>query len=46
MAGKQGRALRSLNVIASVSEAIHSAASGWMDCFVAIAPRNDEETAL
>jgi hypothetical protein len=31
-------------VIASVSEAIHGAASGKMDCFVARAPRNDGKT--
>src|SRR5438045_2829843 len=30
-----------LHVIASVSEAIHSAACREMDCFVACAPRND-----
>src|ERR1700688_402812 len=33
-------------VIASVSEAIHGAASGKVDCFVARAPRNDGKTCL
>jgi hypothetical protein len=29
-----------------VGEAIHGAASGKLDCFVAIAPRNDGKTQL